>query len=75
MSKARIAITVPKEVLAQAKKAVRARHSSSVSAYFAESARSRGKLDVLEEILDELDAEHGKTSAEADRWAHRVLGR
>ena len=74
MSMARIAITVPKEVLADAKRAVRAKRASSVSAYFAESARARGKHNELKSLLEDLDAEHGRPSAEAFAWARRVLG-
>lgn len=74
MTKARIAITVPKDVLAQAKAAVRAKRASSVSAYFAESAKSRGSLDELQELLAEMEAELGSPSEEAQAWARDVLG-
>ncbi|MBI3185297.1 MAG: hypothetical protein HYZ28_24425 [Myxococcales bacterium] len=74
MSKARIAITVPEEVLEEAKRAVRAKRASSVSAYFAEAARARGRTDELGRLLAELEAEHGRPSAEDYEWARRVLG-
>lgn len=74
MSKARIAITVPEEVLAEAKRAVRARRATSVSAYFAEAARSRGRADEVKRLLAEMDAEHGRPSPEDYAWARRVLG-
>ncbi len=74
MSKARIAITVPPELLQDAKRAVRAKRASSVSAYFADAARARGRTDELERLLAELEMEQGKPSAEAYAWARRVLG-
>jgi hypothetical protein len=74
MSRARIAITVPRDVLADAKRAVREKRASSVSAYFAESARARGRKDEIRRMLAEMESEHGRPSAEDYAWARRVLG-
>ena len=51
MSKARIAITVPPDILAGAKRAVRAKRATSVSAYFASAARARARSDEIERLL------------------------
>jgi hypothetical protein len=74
MSKARIAITIPPDVLAEAKRAVRAKRAPSVSAYFAEAARARGRSDELKDLLAEMNAEYGRPAPEAFAWARRVLG-
>jgi hypothetical protein len=74
MTKARIAITIPPGVLAEAKRAVRAKRAASVSAYFAEAALAKGRSDELKRLLTELDEEFGRPSAEAYSWARRVLG-
>jgi hypothetical protein len=74
MSKARIAITVPPEVLADAKRAVRAKRATSVSAYFATAARARARSDEIGRLLSEMEQEHGRPSKEAFAWAKRVLG-
>ncbi|MFZ5471867.1 MAG: hypothetical protein ACOZIN_20750 [Myxococcota bacterium] len=74
MSKARIAITVPEEILAAAKRAVRAKRATSVSAYFAEAARSRSRADEMKRLLAEMNAEHGQPSTEDYEWARCVLG-
>jgi antitoxin ParD1/3/4 len=74
MTKARIAITIPPELLAEAKRAVRAKRAASVSAYFAEAAQGKGRSDELKRLLSEMDEELGRPSAEAYAWARRALG-
>ena len=75
MTRAKIAVTIPRPLLAAARRAVRHRQSESVSAYVAAAMEQKAKLDDLAAMLDEMLAETGgpPTSAER-REAERMLG-
>jgi Arc/MetJ-type ribon-helix-helix transcriptional regulator len=59
MQTKRVTVTIPEEVAEAAEEAVHAGKARSVSAYFAEAARSYGRTESLDSILDDLDAVHG----------------
>ena len=70
----KIAVSLPDEQVAAARKAVAEGRAASVSAYVAEALAQRRADEDLAEMLDELDAEHGPPAAEHYAWARRVLG-
>ncbi len=75
MTKAKIAITLPRPLLANARRAVKEGRAESVSAYVTSALEEKAKLDDLKAMLDEMLAETGgpMTSAER-REAERMLG-
>ena len=75
MTRAKIAVTIPRPLLAAAKRAVEQRQSESVSAYVAEAMEQKAKLDDLAALLDEMLAETGGAPTPAERReAERMLG-
>jgi Arc/MetJ-type ribon-helix-helix transcriptional regulator len=75
MTKAKIAVTVPRPLLAAARRAVRERRAESVSAYVSSALEERAKLDDLAAMLDEMLAETGGPPSAAERReAERMLG-
>src|SRR6185436_7524463 len=59
MTRAKIAVTIPRPLLAAARRAVKQRQSESVSAYVAAAMEQKAKLDDLAAMLDEMLAETG----------------
>ena len=78
MRMARVNITVPDEIAAQAR-AAGLNVSRVASTALAEELDRRAKIAALDAYLAELDAELGpptaKELAEAARWADRVLAK
>jgi Arc/MetJ-type ribon-helix-helix transcriptional regulator len=71
---AKIAISLPDEYVAAARRAVEEGRAPSVSAYVAESIGLRERSDTLRVLLDELDRELGGPTDEDLAWADRALG-
>jgi hypothetical protein len=75
MTKRKIAITLPPELVGKARAAVRARRAGSVSAYIARAIEEKAKLDDLAALLDEMLAETGGPLSPTERRAaERRLG-
>jgi hypothetical protein len=75
MTSAKVAISLPVMVLADARRAVRAGRAGSLSAYVADSIAERVKLDELESLLSEMLLETGgPLKAHERRWADTALG-
>ncbi len=75
MTKAKIAVTLPRPLVVKAKRAVRAGYADSVSAYVATALENQTKLDDLRGLLDEMLAESGGLiTAKERREAQRMLG-
>jgi Arc/MetJ-type ribon-helix-helix transcriptional regulator len=70
----KIAVSLPDEQVAMARRAVKARRASSVSAYVAESIARREREDSLALLLDDLDRELGAPTAADYKWADKALG-
>jgi antitoxin ParD1/3/4 len=68
----KIAVSLPDELIDQARQAVAEGRASSVSGYIADSVRQRERRDSLTELLDDLDRELGPPGPEAQEWAHGV---
>jgi Arc/MetJ-type ribon-helix-helix transcriptional regulator len=75
MTASKIAISLPKALVAQARRAVKRGRAASVSAYVASALVEKAKLDDLAQLLDAMLAETGgPLSASERRWADEVLG-
>ncbi|MEO5679863.1 MAG: toxin-antitoxin system antitoxin subunit [Acidimicrobiales bacterium] len=75
-AKAKIAVSLPVELLEQANRAVAEGRAANVSAYVAAALEEKSKLDDLAALLDVMLAESGgPLSAEEAAAADRGLGR
>lgn len=73
--KAKIAITLPQELVDTARRAVRHGRAASVSAYVSEAVQQRAKAEDLDALLDEMLDETGGPMTEEERaWADTKLG-
>jgi Arc/MetJ-type ribon-helix-helix transcriptional regulator len=70
MTMQKIAVSLPRPLVASARKAVRQGRASNVSAYVAAALEEKTKLDELELLLDEMLAESGGPMTAAER--HRA---
>ena len=75
MNSAKVALSIPAEVLRLAKREVAAGRAKSLSSFVSEAVDEKLHRDELSAILDALDAEHGKPNKAAMVWARRVLKR
>jgi hypothetical protein len=74
MTISKIAVSLPGELVAHARKAVRGGRAESVSAYVASAMAEKVKLDDLADLLEEMLAETGGPMTPAERRAaDRVL--
>ena len=73
MTTAKVALTIPVDVLKQAKKEVKAGRAKSLSAFVSEAVDEKLRRDELTDILDAMDTEHGKPNRAARAWARRAL--
>ncbi|HQP34590.1 MAG TPA: hypothetical protein PLI95_05415 [Polyangiaceae bacterium] len=75
MTVAKIAISVPEDVLKGIRRAVAKGRAASVSAYVTAAVEQKARLDDLEEMLEEMLAETGGTLTVAEETeADRILG-
>lgn len=75
MTTAKIAITVPEDVLERARDAVRRGRGSSLSAYVSAAIDQKLQQDELDAMLDEMLAESGGPLTDAERGrAREALG-
>jgi len=75
MTRAKIAISLPKDQLARVHREVRAGRADSVSGYIASALAEQERRDSLRTLLCDLIEEHGKPAAEDVKWAERMLPR
>ena len=73
MTATKIAITIPAEVLRMARKEVGAGRAKSLSALISQAVDEKLQRDELTEILDAMDAEHGRPNKAARAWARKVI--
>ena len=74
-ARSKIAVSLPAELVEQARRAVSDGRAASVSSYVAAALEEKAKVDDLARLLDEMLAETGGplTTEEVDE-ADRVLG-
>jgi hypothetical protein len=75
MTTAKVALSIPTELLALAKKRVKAGRAKSLSAFVTGAVDEKLRRDDLTQLLDELDARHGAPDKAARAWAKQVLAR
>jgi len=74
MNTAKVAVSIPKDVLERAKAEVATGRAKNLSALVSETLDERLRRDELGAILEAMDAKHGPVSKSARTWAKRVLG-
>jgi Arc/MetJ-type ribon-helix-helix transcriptional regulator len=67
MTMEKIAVSLPRPLLASARRAVREGRAGNVSAYVASALEEKAKLDELSVMLDEMLAESGGPLTAAER--------
>lgn len=74
MTRQKIAISLPEEQVALARRAVAEGRAASVSAYISQALARRDADEELADTIAGIYAETGQPSAEDRLWARRVLG-
>ena len=69
----KITVSLPDELVENARTAVEHDRAASVSAYVADALRAYESRYTLDEFLEEMDAELGPPGPEAEAWAKSVL--
>ena len=70
----KIAVSLPDDLVAEAKTAVASGRAASVSAYVADAMRSVSRRESLREVLVDIYEEIGHPTAEERAWAREQLG-
>jgi hypothetical protein len=73
MNSAKVALSIPAELLEQAKAEVATGRAKNLSVFVSEALDQKLRRDELNTILDAMDAEHGFPNKSARAWAKRVL--
>lgn len=74
MQKARVTVTVRREVLAKAERQVRRGRAKSVSAWVDAAMEEKARREDLAALLSEMKAENGAATDKEEAWARAVLG-
>ena len=74
MQRARVTVTVRREVLATAEKQVKRGRAKSVSAWVDSAMEEKARREDLAALLAEMKAENGPATKKEEEWARRVLG-
>ena len=75
MTVSKIAVSLPEEVVARARRAIARGHAESMSAYVAAAVAEKAKLDDLADLLKEMLGESGgPMTASERRAADAILG-
>ena len=75
MTTTKVALSISSKAIARARKEVRSGRAKSLSAFVSEALEDKLHRDELSDVLDAMDAEHGKPSKRAREWAKKVLSR
>lgn len=71
----KITVTVPDELIDDARRAVESGRARSVSAYVSAAMATYQRRQTLGELLEEWEQELGPTSPESRTWAEREIAR
>jgi Arc/MetJ-type ribon-helix-helix transcriptional regulator len=75
MTHAKIAVTLPEDLVAAVRRAVKEGHAKSVSGYIAKAVTRQVRDSELEKLLEEMLAETGGPLTAAEKkWADGALG-
>jgi antitoxin ParD1/3/4 len=69
----KIAVSLPDELVEQARAAVAAGRAASVSAYVADALREKGRRRTISDWVAEQEAELGPITDEERAWARKAL--
>jgi antitoxin ParD1/3/4 len=69
----KIAVSLPEEQIAAARRAVAEGRAASVSAYVSQALAAREREETLSGVVADLITELGRPSSEAYAWADEVL--
>jgi hypothetical protein len=75
MTSAKVAVSIPRDVLDRARVEVATGRAKNLSVLVSETLDEKLRRDELGEILEAMDAEYGPPSKSAKAWAKRVLGK
>ncbi len=70
----KIAVSLPDELVAEAREAVRSGRADSVSAYVAEAMAQMARRETLDVVLADWREEVGPVTEDDDAWVRQVLG-
>jgi hypothetical protein len=73
MTRAKIAISLPKDQLMRVHREVRAGRADSVSGYIARVLKEQERGESLQALVQDLIEKHGEPTAKDIRWAKRAL--
>ena len=73
MTKAKIAISLPKDQLARVHREIRAGRADSVSGYITQVLAEQEKRESLRALLRDLIDQYGEPAAKDIQWAERAL--
>ncbi len=74
MQKARVTVTVRRDVLAKAERQVKLGRARSVSAWVDSAMEEKARREDLATLLAEMKAESGPATSKEQAWARAVLG-
>jgi Arc/MetJ-type ribon-helix-helix transcriptional regulator len=74
MQKARVTVTVRRQLLARAERQVKRGRVKSVSAWVDSAMEEKARREDLASLLAEMKAENGPASEKEEQWARDVLG-
>jgi hypothetical protein len=74
MTSAKVALSIPADLLEQAKAEVATGRAKNLSVFVSEALDQKLRRDELATILKAMDAEYGPPNRAAKAWAKRVLG-
>jgi Arc/MetJ-type ribon-helix-helix transcriptional regulator len=66
-AKAKVAVSLPADLLKAVRAAVAAGHAPNVSAYVTDALEEKAKLDALDDLLDEMLQETGGPLTDTER--------
>ena len=73
MTRAKIAISLPKDQLVRVHREVRAGRADSVSGYISRALAEQERRESLQGLLRDLIEQYGEPAAEDVKWAERAL--
>ena len=71
----KIAVSLPDQLVAEARTAVTQGRADSVSGYIARAMAEHGRQESLAALLDDLDSELGPPGKRTEAWADKQLDR
>lgn len=74
MQKARVTVTVRREVLAKVERQVKKGRAKSMSAWVDSAMEEKARREELATLLAEMKAEGKAATAKEEAWARAVLG-